>query len=532
MKQIVLFFLMITFSISVSAQVAFTAGNLAIYRVGDGASALINTGNSVFIDEYTTAGVLVRSIALPTAPAGAQGSLVSAGSSTSEGLLTRSSDGTVLLATGYNATLPNAVNLTSSTSATINRSVGVIKADGTVDITTKLTDFASGNNPRSAVSNNSGANLWVGGGAGGVRYATLAATTSTQLNATSPGVANIRQVNIFNGNLYYSTSSTTPGIFQVGTGLPTTAQATTLIVATGVGSGPYAFAFNGAGDVLYIADDRAIAAGGGIQKWTLSGGVWTLAYTLGTGAASTVGARGLTVDFTGTNRILYATTADAPPNRLITVTDAGAGSVATTLVTATVGTNPTAFRGVAFAPQAAVVPVRFISFVSSTTDNGIALKWVTANEQEIAAFTVQKSTDGRVFEDIRNVAARNNTIGSEYNFTYSDKVNAAIYFRIKATEMSGRLFYTDILKAGVTKAGTLNVYPTVTSGSVTIRYDKVNAQGNLIIVSMTGKEMFRKAVSPNVIAESISVQEFPAGSYIIKYSTNTGSIETGRFVKQ
>src|SRR6516165_1575326 len=48
------------------ASAPFTPGNLVIYRVGTGTGSLINTGNPVFLDEYTPGGVLVQSIALPT----------------------------------------------------------------------------------------------------------------------------------------------------------------------------------------------------------------------------------------------------------------------------------------------------------------------------------------------------------------------------------------------------------------------------------------------------------------------------------
>ena len=49
------------------------------------------------------------------------------------------------------------------------RTVARVDVLGNVDTTTALTDFATGNNPRSAASDN-GTNLWVGGGAGGVRF--------------------------------------------------------------------------------------------------------------------------------------------------------------------------------------------------------------------------------------------------------------------------------------------------------------------------------------------------------------------------
>ena len=158
---------------------AFTPGNVVTYRVGDGSSSLVNTGNPVFVDEYTPTGTLVQSIALPTATAGANHRLIASGTATSEGLMTRSTDGQYLLLTGYDAPIPT-TGLVGTTSASVPRSVGRIDANAAIDTTTALTDFASANNPRGVASTN-GTDLWVGGAAGGVRYATTGSTTSVQL---------------------------------------------------------------------------------------------------------------------------------------------------------------------------------------------------------------------------------------------------------------------------------------------------------------------------------------------------------------
>src|SRR4051812_36707728 len=75
---------------------AFTPGDLVIYRVGTGTGSLVNTGNAVFLDEYTTAGALVQSVAMPTTASGSNKPLIASGTATSEGLLTRSTDGRYL----------------------------------------------------------------------------------------------------------------------------------------------------------------------------------------------------------------------------------------------------------------------------------------------------------------------------------------------------------------------------------------------------------------------------------------------------
>ena len=253
---------------------AIAAGDLVVYRVGDGTAALGSAATSVFLDEYSTSGVLVQSIAMPTSIIGSNKMLTSSGTATSEGGLTLSTDGNFIVLTGYNAAAGTAA-IASTTSAATARTVGVVGMNGVANTTTALTDFSSGNNPRSVASTN-GTDLWVAGGAGGVRYTTLGNTTSTQLSTT---VANIRQVEIFGGQLYASDSSgTAVRLGTVGAGLPTTAGQTITNLpgfATGTGS-PYSFfmADLNAGvaglDTLYVADDAA-----GIGKYSFDGTTWT-----------------------------------------------------------------------------------------------------------------------------------------------------------------------------------------------------------------------------------------------------------------
>src|SRR6185436_3014566 len=102
---------------------SFSPGNLVIYRPGDGAAALGSNGTAVFLDEYTTGGVLVQSIPVPTTTVGAQRRLVCSGSATTEGYLTRSDDGQYVVFSGYDAAL-GAASIATSTSATVPRVIG------------------------------------------------------------------------------------------------------------------------------------------------------------------------------------------------------------------------------------------------------------------------------------------------------------------------------------------------------------------------------------------------------------------------
>lgn len=254
-----------------AAAAPFTPGNVVVYRVGDGSSALGSAATAVFLDEYLPNGTLVQSIALPTTVSGSNRRVVASGTAGSDGLLNRSVDGRYLLATGYEAAIGTA-SITSTLSASNARVVARIYADGTINSSTALADAASGTNFRSAASLD-GSAFWVTGGTGtAVRYAALGATTSTQLFTTP---SNFRFVNIAGGQLYVSTGTGTRLMATVGSGTPTTATQTVtnlsgLPTTTSVYNQHFFADLNPgvAGvDTLYIADENA---GVGIIKYSYS----------------------------------------------------------------------------------------------------------------------------------------------------------------------------------------------------------------------------------------------------------------------
>ena len=82
-----------------------------------------------------------------------------------------------------------------------------------------------------------------------------------------------------------------------------------------------------------------------------------------------IGAHGVAVDFSGAHPVIYATTAEASTNRLVTITDTGAAATVTTLATA--GVNQV-FRGVVLTPDNGVVP-QF--YQSAGNGNNFTLSW-------------------------------------------------------------------------------------------------------------------------------------------------------------
>jgi hypothetical protein len=337
---------------AIAAPISF--GNLVVVQVGDGSGALAAAATPTFLKEFTKAGAPVQSIAMPTTVAGSGNrALTNTGNATSEGFIAQSVDGDFLVLGGYNAAV-GTLNPQTATPGTINRVVGrVTIGSGAVDTTTALTDAFDGSNIRSATAID-GNKIYVGGNAGsglgatgGVRFTTFGSTTSTRVNTGANSGSNSRVVELFGPSALqlYASASSTPrlAVQQIGTGTPMVAGAaeTTLPGMPTTGShSTYDFWFRDA-NTVYLADDGTAANGGGIQKWVLSSGTWSLAYTLLNTGSATTAVRGLTGQVIAGNTVLWATTGAS----LITVTDTGSGATATTLATAP--TN-TAFRGVEY----------------------------------------------------------------------------------------------------------------------------------------------------------------------------------------
>lgn len=322
---------------SVAAAAPLTNGNLLVVEAGPGFGtngALNNRATAVAWRELTTGGAAVQSFNLNTGIAGAR--LTLGGSSTSEGYT--ASNGAFFSLAGYDTDASAATTATSVTART------VAHLDASGNITWNSVTGSSGASIRSAVTvDASGANTWTG------------SSNGIGNNGTAINSSNIRNVNIFNGQLMYSTQSLAAGprgIYAF-SGLPNAAATATAIInmdatvpsgTTGPAATPLPVDFHIAGTVAYVADERSAANGGGLFRFDLntSTGQWQYSYTLNAGL--TAGLRSIAI---GTDGFIYATDALASSNNIVRVADTGAGSAFSIISTA--GTNRV-FRGIEVIP--------------------------------------------------------------------------------------------------------------------------------------------------------------------------------------
>jgi hypothetical protein len=254
------------------AQQPFTAGNIVVYRVGDGSATLSLTMEKVYLDEYTPSGTLVQSILMPTT-----GKKVSMFGRGDGGYLTLSGNGKYLVVPGWDVD----AGVTVSSVAGLSRSLGLVDFNGTISNVTAVTNNP-GNTQIASTITDDGSNYWIGGG-NRVEYVPGGSSTATAIvTLTSPSYG----VAISQGQLYASTTNVTQALIKIGTGLPTTSgQTVTAVPGIPDRTNPRQFAFADLDpavpgmDVLYLASQSS--TGGGIQKYSLVNGNWMLNGTVG-----------------------------------------------------------------------------------------------------------------------------------------------------------------------------------------------------------------------------------------------------------
>ena len=350
------------------AAAQFTPGSVVVSQFGNGVTASGTV--PIKLREFTTGGSATGvEVALPTTDSGANKAILGPISNTTIGFLKRSVDQRFLTIIGY------------GTNSSSSRTIARVDTLGSVDSTTQFS--ALGVAPKSAITT-TGSDLWWSGdtgsgSTGGIRYTTLGSTSSgvalaqglggsgTNSSGLYPVPYNSRVIGIFNDQLYGSAvvavgpsgtaSYSFRGVFNVGTGIPTTAnQYGAIIVGGGTSNAglldmPWEFFIAGP-STIYVADDDTTApATGGLQKWLFSSGSWSKVWTAT--ASGATGMRGLTGVVTGNAVQLYGITAVSSgtgANDLVALSDTLDGTSAPSFSTLATAPLNCVFRGVALAP--------------------------------------------------------------------------------------------------------------------------------------------------------------------------------------
>ncbi|HAA24155.1 MAG TPA: hypothetical protein DCP28_37325 [Cytophagales bacterium] len=154
------------------------------------------------------------------------------------------------------------------------------------------------------------------------------------------------------------------------------------------------------------------------------------------------------------------------------------------------------------------LPLRWLSFSSqSGPKEAIALTWTTSYEHEVSHFVVETSLDRQHFTPIGQVPSTNHPLGSTYQFEVATPIFGLHYYRLKAVDFDGSIWYSQVLPTNTTEAQP-RLYPNPAKDRV--RIEGHHEMEEVMLTSLQGATWTLPLEQGEVDLTGI-----PAGMYVI-----------------
>ena len=488
-----------TVTINVEPCSAFQSCNLVVYRVGDG-STLNTSAQPVSIEEKSPVnGNTVQFISSLFANSNL---LTQRGTSTLNGMINSYNGFTAI--SGHNVALGTASVATSNTKA-VNIIGSTPSVQSRILFPSTGTIPYNNDNLRGVIPTSSNTFYTSGDGTsltGGLWYYN---GNSFDLISTSP-TSNVRCLEIFNNQLFYSTGAGTAGIYQVGSTLPTTATSATPLI-TYAGASPVGFFISPDGCTAYIADDETGTSYTGISKWRKIAGTWTWQYR------HLCFARGLVVDFSQANPKLYVTTSTAnstSSTSVIALTDNGTSF--TLDWTQAAGTGYI-YVGIDFTPNSTSATISNVNNVSaqgfSVCQNG------TPQTLTVAAATSSNSLTYQWFSsstnDLCGATVTPITGATSSTYTPPTSIVGTTYYFAKISSNCATVTYSSVAEVIVNP----NPSPTITGNAPL-------CAGQSITLTGSGGTTYVWTLNGNNVGNSSTLNVNSAGNYNLNVTDANG----------
>ncbi len=175
------------------------------------------------------------------------------------------------------------------------------------------------------------------------------------------------------------------------------------------------------------------------------------------------------------------------------------------------------------------LPIELVSFEANINEDRVDLRWITASEINNDFFTIERSTDAKVWEEVitTNGAGNSNQL-LEYFETDYEPIVGISYYRLKQTDFNGEYTYSNIVPVRYevnTAGGNINLFPSPVNAGETLNIEfKDIFESELLVVlrDIKGREFYSKVIVNIEDGKLIGVpieKEIPAGIYLITASS-------------
>ncbi|MBI5917593.1 MAG: T9SS type A sorting domain-containing protein [Bacteroidetes bacterium] len=167
------------------------------------------------------------------------------------------------------------------------------------------------------------------------------------------------------------------------------------------------------------------------------------------------------------------------------------------------------------------LPVEMFSFTGKKQGEEVLLNWRTASETNNEGFQVQRSGDGKNWNDIAFVPGHGTTLETQ-SYTYTDErpLPGTNYYRLRQLDFDGNFEYSPTVSVAVKQGGGgIHLFPNPTSGNVTLALEtEYSGEATLTIYDLMGRQVKTQALSleGGPLRTGVDLLGLPGGVYLLE----------------
>lgn len=167
------------------------------------------------------------------------------------------------------------------------------------------------------------------------------------------------------------------------------------------------------------------------------------------------------------------------------------------------------------------VPIELMQFAAAYRGDYVHINWTVANEEHVAYYAVERSTDGKTFYTISKIANEENDEEiKRYAIDDFSPLKGTAYYRLVEIDNDGMQHYSQNVAVKSDEIASFVAFPNPTTDLVYIdNYDEKNTQYE--VINNLGHIVKTMTLSEN--SNSVSLGELNAGVYFIR--SNNGAMQ-------
>ena len=173
------------------------------------------------------------------------------------------------------------------------------------------------------------------------------------------------------------------------------------------------------------------------------------------------------------------------------------------------------------------MPVELVFFNGQATRDGSLLTWQTAMEKNNEGFEIQRSANGKDWNNIGFRAGVGTTQETQsYQYTDEQAKDGLNYYRLKQVDFDGRFSHSNIVNVNYESAQSkLKIFPNPVKNELNI----IEGQGQATIYNMLGQPVKQLKIENS--QWTMNVSDLVQGQYMLHIQKENGTVITKRFMK-